>query len=60
MQGNRLKTTLLNEKQNSLEKEMYGNISLPGTGRNVHKTCFYFLKLTKVFNFIFLNQKRPL
>ena len=28
MQGNLLKTTLLNEKQNNLEKEMYGNISL--------------------------------
>ena len=28
IQGNLLKTTLLNEKQNNLEKEMYGNISL--------------------------------
>ena len=27
-QGNLLKTTLLNEKQSNLEKEMYGNISL--------------------------------
>ena len=45
-----LKTTLFNEKQSNLEKEMYGNISLycqyfsPGTGSNVHKTYFYFLK----------------
>ena len=32
---------LLNEKQSSLEKEMYGNIS-PGSESNVHKTYFYF------------------
>ena len=46
---------LLNEKQSNLEKEMYGNISLysqyfsPGAGSNVHKTYFYFLKLTKKY-----------
>ena len=32
---------LLNEKQSSLEKEMYGNIS-PGSESNVHKIYFYF------------------
>ena len=54
-QGNLLKAMLLNEKQSNLEKGMYGNISLysqyfsPGAGRNVHKTCFYFLKLTKKY-----------
>ena len=53
--GNLLNTTLLNEKQSNLEKEMYGNISLcsqyfsPGAGSNVHKTYFYFLKLTKKY-----------
>ena len=52
-QGDLLKTTLLNEKQTNLEKEMHGNISLYlqyfsiGAGNTVHKTCFYFLKLTK-------------
>ena len=41
---------------------MYGNISLysqyfsPGAGSNVHKTYFYFLKLTKKY-FIFLDEK---
>ena len=61
-QGNFLKTTLLNEKQSNLEKEMYGNISLysqffsPGAGNNLHKT--YLLKTNeKVFYFIFLDQK---
>ena len=34
---------LLNEKQSSLEKEMYGNIS-PGSESNVHK-----LKLIKKY-----------
>ena len=54
-QGNLLKTTLLNEKQSNLEKEMYGNMSLcskyflPGPGSNVHKTYFYFLKLMKLY-----------
>ena len=53
-QGSILKTTLLNEKQSNLEKEMYWNISLysqhflPGAGSNVHKH-FYFLKLTKKY-----------
>ena len=52
-QGNLLKTTLLNEKQSNFQKEIYGNISLysqhfsPGAESNVHKTYFYFLKLTK-------------
>ena len=56
-QGHLLKTTLLNEKQSNLEKEMYGNISLysqyfwPGAESNVHKTYL------KVFHFIFLDQK---
>ena len=42
--GNLLKTTLLNEKQNNLEKEIYGIISLYsqhfslGAGINIHKT----------------------
>ena len=54
-QGNFSKATLLNEKQSNLEKEMYGNISLcsqyfsPGAGSNLPKTCFYLIKLTKVF-----------
>ena len=47
-QGNLLKTTLLNEKQSNLEKEMYGNIS-PGAESSVHKTYFYFLKLMKKY-----------
>ena len=52
-QGNFLKITLWNEKENNLEKKMYGNISLcsqyfsPGAGSNVHKTYFYFLKIRK-------------
>ena len=43
-QGNLLKAILLNEKQNNLEKEMCGNISLysqyflSGVGSNVHLT----------------------
>ena len=59
-QGNLLETTLLNEKQTDLEKEMYGNISLysqyfsPGAGINVHKTYFYFLKLMK--NYFILSR----
>ena len=54
-QGNFLKTMLLDEKQSNLKKEMYRNISLysqyfsPGPGSNVHKTYFYFLKLTKKY-----------
>ena len=54
-QGNLLKTTLLNEKQSNLEKEMYGNISLcsqyfsPGAGSNGLKTYFYFVKLTEKY-----------
>ena len=54
-QGHLLKTTLLNEKQSNLEKEMYGNISLnsqfflPGEGSNLRKTYFYFLKLTNKY-----------
>ena len=63
-QGNLLKRTLLNEKQSSLEKEMYENISLysqyfsPGAESNVHKTYFYFLKLAKIlFHLIdYLNK----
>ena len=60
--GNLLKTTLVNEKQSNLEKEMYGNIALyyqyfsPGAGSNVHKTYFYFSKLTKKY-FILLDWK---
>ena len=51
----------INGKQNNLEKEMSGNISLyscfsPGEGSNVHETYLYFLKLTKRY-FIFLDQK---
>ena len=63
VQGNLLKTTLLNEKQANLEKEMYGNISLcsqyfsPGVGINVHKTCFYFLKLMKKYFIISYIKK---
>ena len=54
-QENLLKRTLLNKKQSNLEKEMYENIYLyspyfsPGAGSNVHKTYFYFLKLTKKY-----------
>ena len=58
-QGNLLKTTLLNEKQNNLEKEMYGNISLDSeyfsSWREVIFTKhtftgpLYFVKLTKKF-----------
>ena len=68
-QGNLLTTTLLNEKQSNLEKEMYGNISLcsqyfsSGAGNNGHKTYFYFLKKKtneKVFHFIFLDQKNSI
>ena len=50
---------LLNEKQSNLEKEMYGNISLysqsfsPEAGSNVHKTYFYFLKLTERYFILF-------
>ena len=64
-QGNLLKTTLLNEKQNNLEKEMYGNISLcsqyfsPGAESNGHKTYFYFVKLTKKY-FIYLLRSKKL
>ena len=70
--GNLFKITSINKKQNNLEKEMYGNISLyffisryislyslyfsPGAGSNVHKTYFYFLKLAKKY-LIFLDQK---
>ena len=63
-QGNLLKTTLLNEKQSNLEKEMYGNISLysqyfsPGAGSNVHKTYFYFVKLTKKYLFYLFKSKK--
>ena len=63
--GNLLKTTLVYEKQSNLEKEMYGNISLysqyfsPGAGSNVHKTYFYFLKLTKKY-FILLDRKKSI
>ena len=55
-QGNLLKTILLNEKQNNLEKEMCGNISLyaqhfsPGAGSNVH--------LTKTFSIYLLRSKK--
>ena len=55
IQGNLLKTTLVNEKQSNLGKEMYGNISFysqyfsPEAGSNVCKPCFYFLKLTKKY-----------
>ena len=58
-QGNLLKTTLLNEKQNNLEKEMYGNISLDSeyfsSRREVIFTKhtftgpLYFVKLMKKF-----------
>ena len=54
-QENLLKRTLLNKKQSNLEKEMYENIYLyspyfsPVAGSNVHKTYFYFLKLTKKY-----------
>ena len=54
-QGNLINNVINNEKKGSLEKEMYGNISLysqyfsPGAGNNVHKTYFYFLKLTKKY-----------
>ena len=64
-QGNLLKTTLLNEKQSNLEKEMYGNISLysqyfsPEAGSNVHKTYFYFLKLTKKYFVLSSWIKKP-
>ena len=46
---------LLNEKQSTIEKKMYGNISLcsqyfsPGAESNGHKTYFYFVKLTKKY-----------
>ena len=65
-QGNLLKTMLLNEKQSNVEEEIYGNIFLysqyfsPGAGSNVHKIYFYFLRLTKIFYFIFLDQKRSI
>ena len=58
-----LKTMLLNEKQSKHEREMYGNISLYSQyfstkiESNVHKTYFYFLKLSKKYFFsIFLDQ----
>ena len=60
-QENLLKTALLNEKQSNLEKEIYGNISFycqyfsPGTGSNVHRTYFYFLKLRKSILFCLLK-----
>ena len=53
-QGNPLKITL-NGKQSNFEKKTYGNISLysqyfsPRAGSDVHKTYFYFLKLTKKY-----------
>ena len=62
-QGNILKTTLLNEKQSNLEKEMYWNISLysqhflPGAGSNVHKTLLLLKTNKKVFYFTFLDKK---
>ena len=62
--GNLLKTTLFNEKQSNLEKEMYANVSLycqyfsPGTGSNVHKTYFYFLKLLKSILFCLIRSKK--
>ena len=63
-QGNLSKPTLLNEKQSNLKNKMYGNISFysqyfsPGAGSNVHKTYFYFLKLTKKgFYFTFLDPE---
>ena len=63
-QGNVLQTTLFNEKQSNLEKEMYGNIFLycqyfsPGTGSYVHKTYFYFLKKRKSILFCLLRPKK--
>ena len=63
-QENILQATLLNEKQSSLEKEMYENISLysqyfsHGAGNNVHKTYFYYLKLTKNILFYLLRSKK--
>ena len=62
-QGNLLKITL-NEKQSNLEKKKYGNMSLysqyfsPGAGSNVHKTYFYFVKLTKKYLFYLLKSKK--
>ena len=62
-QGNLLKITL-NEKQSNLEKENNGNMSLysqyfsPGAGSNVHKTYFYFVKLTKKYLFYLLKSKK--
>ena len=57
------KTTLLNEKQSNLEKEINGNISflysqyfLPGAGSNAY--ILLLLKTNeKVFYFNFLDQK---
>ena len=55
---------LFNEKQSNLENKMYGNISLycqcflPGTGSNIHKTYFYFLKLRKSILFCFQKKKK--
>ena len=62
IQGNLLKTILLNEKSN-LEKDMYETISLYsqhfscGAGSNVLKTLLLLKTNEKVFYFIFLNQK---
>ena len=69
-QGNLLKTALLNEKQNNLEKEMYGNISLDSeyfsSRKEVISTKHFYWTLIlcktneKVFYFIFLDKKSSL
>ena len=52
-QGNHLKSTLVNEKQSDLKKEMYGNISShsqyfsAGAGSNVQKTVQTPLEINK-------------